>query len=198
MSNARTLETYNAGVDQYIDNTPHDVSGPVKLWFDRLFEGADEDCRILEIGSAFGRDASYLESKGYQVHRTDGSAGFVNYLRGKGQDATELNVLTDEIPRASFDIAFADAVFLHFNQDEFVQAAKNVHSGLATGGKFGLTLKRGDGEETSTAKMDSYRFFKYWQPSVLSKVLAECGFDPISVESDEKWIYAIAQKGSAK
>ena len=196
MDNEKTLETYNNGVQQYIDNTPQVVDGAVKKWLDTLVEDIPSDARILEIGSAFGRDASYIESMGYSVHRTDAASGFVDYLHQKGEEAELLNVLTDAIDVDSFDVIFADAVFLHFNEKEFVTALKNVHSGLSAKGKLGLTLKNGDGEEISQQKMNSDRYFKYWRESELTRTLTDSGFRVISTSTtaDDKWIHIIAEK----
>lgn len=196
MSNKRTLETYNNGVRQYIDNTPQTVDGAVKEWLDTLFEGVQNNARILEIGSAFGRDAKYIESMGYYVHRTDASSGFVDYLRANGEDAEMLNVLTDTVDEESFDIIFANAVFLHFTKEEFIFALKNIHSALLPGGRLGLTLKNGDGEEVTRQKMNDDRYFRYWREPELTSVLAEAAFKNISITEaiDGKWLHVIAEK----
>lgn len=196
MDNKRTLETYNNGVQQYINNTPQVVDGAVKKWLDTLFEGVQEDARVLEIGSAFGRDASYIESNGYSVQRTDAASGFVDYLRQNGQKADILNVLTDTIDEGAFDVIFADAVFLHFNEEEFTVGLKNVHAGLSHGGRFGLTLKNGDGEEVSRQKMNDERYFKYWREAELTSALANAAFKIISIHTtmDDKWLHIIVEK----
>lgn len=196
MSNKRTLETYNKGVQQYIDNTPQTVDGHVKEWLDALFEGVQSDARILEIGSAFGRDAEYIESLGYSVRRTDASSGFIDYLRENGEAAEMLNVLTDMIDEESYDVIFADAVFLHFTKEEFISALKNVHSALLPGGRLGLTLKNGDGEEITREKMNADRYFKYWREPELASTLAEAAFKSISINEaiDGKWLHLIAEK----
>ena len=196
MNNERTLETYNNGVQQYIDNTPQVVDGAVKKWLDALFEGVRDDARILEIGSAFGRDAAYIESMGYSLYRTDAASGFVDYLRAKGESAEMLNVLTDSIDEESHDVIFADAVFLHFSKEEFVAALKNVYLGLSSQGRLGLTLKNGDGEEVARHKMNDDRYFKYWREPELARTLSEAAFKIISINQtmDGKWLHLIAEK----
>lgn len=196
MNNERTLETYNNGVQQYIDNTPQVVDGAVKKWLDALFAGVQYDARILEIGSAFGRDARYIESMGYSVHRTDAATGFVDYLRAKGEHAEMLNVLTDSINEGFYDVVFADAVFLHFNEEEFLVALKNVHLGLSSQGRLGLTLKNGDGEEVARHKMNDDRYFKYWRKPELVRTLSEAAFKVVSIDQamDDKWLHLIAEK----
>jgi cyclopropane fatty-acyl-phospholipid synthase-like methyltransferase len=172
------------------------VDGPVKEWLDTLFEGVQSDARILEIGSAFGRDAKYIESMGYSVHRTDASSGFVGYLRANGEDAETLNVLTDTIDEESFDVIFADAVFLHFTKEEFISALKNVHTALLTGGRLGLTLKNGDGEEITRQKMNDDRYFRYWRAPELASTLSEAAFKNISIGEaiGGKWLHVFAEK----
>ena len=58
-TNNRTVESYNAHIQEYIDGTPHEVSGVVKDWLDGSLADVPKDARILEFGSAFGRDAEY-------------------------------------------------------------------------------------------------------------------------------------------
>ena len=91
-TNNRTVESYNVHIQEYIDGTPHEVSGGDKDWLDGLLADVSKDARILELGSAFGRDAEYLAGLGYAVECTDATSAFVDLLQQKGFDAKVLNL----------------------------------------------------------------------------------------------------------
>jgi hypothetical protein len=60
-TNDTTVQSYDAHVQEYIDGTPQSVEGFVQDWIDRTLSGVPPSANILEIGSAFGRDADYIE-----------------------------------------------------------------------------------------------------------------------------------------
>jgi hypothetical protein len=94
-NNSRTINSYDGHVQQYIDGTPREVSGTVKEWIDRTFTDVPKSAHILELGSAFGRDAAYLQDQGYHIECSDATPAFVDLLRQKGFDAHSLNAITD-------------------------------------------------------------------------------------------------------
>lgn len=145
-TNSRTIESYNTHVQQYINGTPSRVSGVVKSWIDRSLKGIEKNARILEFGSAFGRDAQYLSNLGYTVKCTDATPAFVELLKAKGLDASLLDAITDNLPQ-QLDFVLANAVLLHFTRVEVQQVIKKVYTALNTDGRFAFTLKQGQGEE---------------------------------------------------
>jgi GNAT superfamily N-acetyltransferase len=70
-SNEVTLQSYESQINAYIEKTPPQVEGVFKRWIDATLTRVQQDAHIIEIGSAFGRDAAYIESKGFTVERTD-------------------------------------------------------------------------------------------------------------------------------
>lgn len=193
-ANQATLETYNKGVWQYINGTAQETDGDQKLWLDKVFAGVPLEAKILEIGSAFGREAKYLTSKGYQVVMTDGSAGFVEYLRERGESAELLDII-NETPRDQYDVILACAVFLHFDDEDFNRAARNVQVSLRAGGQFAFSVKRGVGEQWLEKKMGSPRYFHYWDEASLPERLAQAGMRMANIQtsSDEKWLHVVAE-----
>jgi len=177
------------------------VSGTVKEWIDRAFEDVSTNAQILEFGSAFGRDASYLQEQGYKVTCTDATPGFVKLLQEKGFDARVLNAISDELPR-NLDVVLANAVLLHFTRVETTEVLRKVLDSLSEGGKFAFTLKQGEGEEWSEDKLGAPRFFTYWTAKQIQHLLEEIGFADISVWGDRtgargvNWLQIIAKKST--
>lgn len=197
-SNDQTINSYNAHVQEYLDGTPHEVSGVVKEWLDRTFADIPPDARILELGSAFGRDAEYLKDKGYAVTCSDATPAFVDLLRSKGFDADTLNAITDPLPQGQ-DVVLANAVLLHFTRDETANVAKKVFDALNANGVFAFTLKQGEGEEWSEEKIGAPRYFCYWAEDQIRALLAAAGFKNPAIWRDKateraSWLQIIARK----
>lgn len=197
-TNERTVAAYNAHVQGYVDNTPHEISRTAREWLDTSLDGLSHDARILEIGSGFGHDAAYIEQKGYSVERTDVTLGFVDLLRSQGHDARQLNVLTDEIS-GSYDLVIADAVFHHLKHEEAATASRNVLGALGIGGRFAVSLRVGLPEGWSDEKLGVPRYFTHWERPGIEEVIKGAGFTSIVATDGHKvnfpWLHLIAQKG---
>ena len=174
-SNDETLKSYEHHVQRYIDGTSQSVFGAAKAWIDAALSGVPPQATLIELGSAFGRDAAYIASQGYVVECTDAVQGFVLDLRARGFDARQFNVLTDDLSGA-YDLIFANAVLLHFTRAEFSVVLKKLFSSLKAGGRFAFSLKQGRGEGWSSEKLGAPRYFCYWERESLEPLLAEAGF----------------------
>lgn len=180
-TNKQTLSSYNNNVETYLNNTIQKVDGGFKQWVDKVLKATDKSAKILEIGSGTGKDSDYFESKGYKLDLTDGSQGFVDYLNSKGKNARLLNVLKHNLGE-SYDLIFANAVFLHFNREELEIVLGKVYSALLSNGRLAFSLKSGSGEEISYAKFEEPRYFCYWDSISIRKLLKKVGFKNIEID----------------
>lgn len=198
-NNYKTLRSYEGHINEYIEGTPKEVTGDVKRWIDTTLQNIPLDASILEFGSVFGRDASYIEEMGYCVQRTDATQGFVDYLRGHGYAAYQLSAITDEL-HDSYDLVFADAVLLHFTTEEMKVVLEKVFRSLKEGGRFSFSLKQGEGDEWSDAKLGSPRYFRYWQENDVADLLSVIGYTDMAItngsqgRSNAKWLHVIAKR----
>lgn len=83
-ANDKTLESYEAHAQEYVEGTTQETLADTKRWIDGFLDGLPRTIEIIEIGSAFGRDALYIERQGYRVQRTDAVRNFVELLRHGG------------------------------------------------------------------------------------------------------------------
>jgi SAM-dependent methyltransferase len=202
-TNDMTVQSYDAHVQEYIEGTPQSVEGFIQDWIDRVLVGLPHNSKILEIGSAFGRDADYIESQGYKVERTDVTPGFVQLLQTKGHEARQLNAITDDLG-GGYDLIFADAVLLHFTRDETKRVISKVYDALSNNGRFAFSLKNGEGEEWSDAKLNAPRYFCYWTKETIQPLLEQAGFTRLQITDDHtttassntKWIHIVAVKSN--
>lgn len=196
-SNQRTIESYEAHIQEYVDGTPHDVAGYVKELLDEALSDLPKTARILEIGSAFGRDAAYVQELGYTVECTDATLAFVDLLKQTGFDARQLNAITDEL-EGPYDLVIANAVLLHFTRDETKQVLRKIFDALSSSGRFAFTLKQGKGEQWSENKLGAPRYFCYWTAEQILEVVEGTGFTKVEISEDEGardiWLQIVAHK----
>jgi SAM-dependent methyltransferase len=196
-TNERTIAAYDTQVQGYVANTPHEISRTAREWLDTSLEGLPGGARILEIGSGFGHDATYIEQRGYSVERTDVTPGFVELLRNQGHAVKQPNVLTDEIT-GSYDLVIADAVFHHLTRAETATASRNVLGALGRGGRFAVSLRLGLHEGWSDEKLGVPRYFTHWERPDIEDIIRGVGFASIVATDGDKvnfpWLHLIAHK----
>ena len=201
-TNNQTIAAYNKTAEKYIQTSPQKVSAQLGSWIDKNLSNLDKSAKILEIGSGSGKDADYIESRGYTIQLTDASQGFVDYLRAKGKTARLLNAITDDLG-LGYDMVFADAVFVHFTQSETDLVIKKIYKSLNQSGRLAFSLKAGSDEETTNRKINETRYFRYWQPADIKEVLKIVGFASIEIQviddyrgkARPDWLLIIAVKG---
>jgi predicted TPR repeat methyltransferase len=192
---AVTLATYQAAARVYQERTNRDrpeIIDLVQKMIDVIGFG-----HVLEVGSGPGWDASLMESMGVQVDRTDGAQAFVDMMRSQGVSAKKLNVVVDDLAGV-FDAVFANAVLLHLSRTELGFVMERLRAAVRPGGALAFTVKEGDGDGWSTAKLGLPRHFTYWRESSLRKVLNESGWTVVSLdhigEGDEQpWLFVLAR-----
>jgi len=196
--NTQTIVAYEKHIQQYIDTSPQEVSGLIKDWIDRALSRFPKSAHILELGSAFGRDANYIESLGYKIKRSDVVDGFIKLLQEQGHDVQKINIITD-ILEEKYDLIFANGVLVHFSQTDAEQALAKIYLGLKDGGIFAFNIKSGF-DESWTDKLDTSRYFNYWNAKEIDDMLKKSGFTEIEITDGGKnargasWLSIIAVK----
>ncbi len=188
-----TLQTYEAAALRYVENT-RTLTERVRPLLDRLADLVGHG-PVLEIGSGPGFDAEYLESRGVRVLRSDATMAFVERLRQFGHEVRVLDARTAELGGPWRGI-LADAVLLHLSRTQFADFATRANRAVIIDGHLALTLKEGDGEGWSSAKLGLPRHFTYWREPALRTALEAAGWDVLNVEhvqgNPEPWLYVLA------
>lgn len=189
-----TLASYVSGAQRYLDNsTP--PPAPVVAYLDRLAELVGTG-HVLELGSGPGWDAAHLASRGVRVTRTDANPVFVERLQAAGQPARLLDIRTDDLG-GPYDAVLADAVLLHLSRGQFADVLRRIRRAVTAHGLLAFTLKEGDGQNWSTAKIGLPRHFTYWRETAVRAELEHAGWNVMSVdhvaELAEPWLFVLAQ-----
>ncbi|GAC1611741.1 MAG: hypothetical protein NVS3B26_27630 [Mycobacteriales bacterium] len=170
-----TIAAYEAAAEDYCAASPVDVSAGVAALLDAVVAHLPPGSSVLELGSGPGREALYLEQRGLVVDRTDATEAFVDRLRAQGYPARMLDVRQDELA-GPYDAVLANAVLLHLNRRQLEVALRACRQATRPGGLLALTLKEGDGEAWSDAKIGRLRWFVYWRDQPLRAVLLRTGW----------------------
>ena len=191
-----TVASYEAASDRYL-NASAPPTGPVLAFLDAFAELVGTGV-VLELGSGPGWDAARLEARGLRVERTDAATSFVERLRALGHQARVLDVRSEDYG-GPYDAVLADAVLLHLSREQFVAALRSARSAVHGEGLLGLTLKEGDGNGWSHAKVDLPRYFTYWREPVVREALVSSGWRVVSIKHvpgrSEPWLFVTAESG---
>lgn len=194
-----TLAAYEHGVDEYIAASPAAPSEAYARFRASIMDLLPPNAHMLEVGTGPGHDAAFFETKGFVVQRTDATAAFVARLRRSGHSALFLDVTTDDFG-GPFDVVFANAVFVHLTTSQFGDALERAAQAVTPTGLLAFTVKEGDGEAWTTAKLAQPRYFRYWRQAALEDKLAHAGWTPLSIDPVqgrlEPWLYAICRRAA--
>ena len=189
-----TLRSYQAAAQRYLDFSAAPAAA-LSSFLDR-FADAVGPVPVLEIGSGPGLDAAYLEERGLHVSRTDATPAFVEMMRTAGHEAHLLDIRTDDLG-GPWKAILAQAVLLHLDREQFTNALQRLRFAVVPGGTLAVTLKEGDGDLWSNAKLDLPRHFTYWREQPLRDALTQTGWSVVSLDHIsgrlEPWLYVIAQ-----
>lgn len=193
-----TLESYQAAADVYRDQTP--PPGPAVAGFlDELARRVGTGS-VLEMGSGPGADAAYLEARGPKVLRTDAAPAFVEMLRADGHQAQVLDVRVGDLggPYAG---VLANAVLLHLTPEEAADVLTRTRSAVVDGGVLAFTLKEGDGQAWTSAKLGLPRHFTFWRELQVRAVLQATGWTRVVIDHvagrEETWLFVLACAGTS-
>lgn len=200
--NQITIDAYNNEAEKYINKTPHehqDYHRPMLNWINAALDGL-KGTKVLEIGSATLRDASYIRKRGFDVQMSDASQKLVDFLKEKGETPLLLNILKDPLPKG-FDLIFANAVAPHFTPADLTRFLNKITQSATPKSRLAFNLKTGTGDAWINEKFDNKRYVHYWQPVELEKLLSNYDLNVIFFDTNvigdrpnHRWINIVVEK----
>ena len=195
-SNACTLAVYERRADRY-DATLGSAPDWHVAFLDRIAAAVPPGAAVLELGSGTGVDARYLADLGLAVQPSDGATSFVDAMRHAGLAPLHIDVLTDGLG-GPWDAVVAFAMLLHLTPDELATVLDRIHGAVRARGTLALSVKEGDGSAWSDHKLGLPRFFTYWRPDPLARLLDQHGWTVDVLErhagTRDDWILVIATR----
>lgn len=172
---AKTRKTYDALGQPYVLSIEPLVPKERKAFAKKLAKRA----RILEVGCAGGRDASFFVKKGFQVTGIDTSKTLLQIAKKrvpKGKfifmDARKL-----QFPPRTFYAIWANAVLLHLQRKDILPVLIRFYKVLVPGGFLHVRVKIGKGSGWVTDKLsERLRFFTYFTKVEMEGLLRKAGF----------------------
>ena len=168
-----TIESYNQHVDEYLDKRSEQEDRTMAFWpgVEYFLKHLEPGEKIFEIGSGSGTDAKMIEELGFKVRRSDAAKSFLQLLTEQGYESEYYNVL-DGPHAEKCSAIFANAVLLHFNEEQFGVALDNIYQSLLPDGLLCIGMKLGDFEGWREKGLAGKRYFKFWKLDELDKKLA--------------------------
>jgi SAM-dependent methyltransferase len=142
-----TIEHYRSFARAYRQGTwDHDVSQNIEALLAAI-EGT-APFRILDLGCGPGRDLVALRERGHEPVGLDGCPEFVDKARAQAICEVWLqDMLALDLPAASFDGVFANAVLFHVPSRALPAVLDNLWAALKPGGVLFSSNPRGRNEE---------------------------------------------------
>lgn len=135
-----------ATLDFYDRETPVYVAsgkGGVSRWLEGFLALLPAGARILELGCGGGRDAEAMQSRGFDVHPTDGSPAMAAKAQERlGRPVTVMRF--DELTEVGvYDAVWASASLLHVPREALGDVAARIFRALRPGGLHFASFKAG-------------------------------------------------------
>ena len=216
LENKKTVEVYKEKARTYIaTGIKHDKlfqeeanlkREKLHIFLKRSFEILPKKSKILEIGSADGVNAKYIESLGYNVTASDIAEDFIQASKNNGLNTIEFNVLEDEI-KEKFSGVLAWRVFVHFTEEDIYNALRKIYDFLEDNGIFVFNVIN---RETRTVDkewidfsnefhMGAERYYNYYTEKEINEIIKNTNFNILSFhkegeEENSKWLVYLLQK----
>ena len=203
-----TLEWYEQNASTY-SNKIADKSDLFLL--ERFMEKLPVEGKILDAGSAGGRDCEIFAQKGFQPTGIDAVKSLVKEAKTKNPDIDFVHESFTNLPfeKNFFDGVWAHASLLHLeNIEDVKKALSEFFRVLKTNGIAHIFVKKQLGKEKTSNVSQEYssdfdRFFRWFTKDELSQLIEEAGFKIIQFDDDYtpkdgrksiKWLAVLAKK----
>lgn len=171
----RTLAHYNRNATAFFNGTiDHDVRQNIAALLDAI-EGTPP-FTILDLGCGPGRDLKTFSDMGHRAIGVDGAAEFAGMARAfSGCEVWQQEFLHLDLPPATFDGVFANAVLFHVPSLALPDVLRKLHAALKPGGVLFSSNPRGNNEEGWNGE----RYGSYYDYPTWEKFMLEAKFSPL-------------------
>lgn len=163
--------------------------GKKQEWIDHFASQLEKDSRVLDIGCGAGGDAVYLSKTGLNITGIDFSAKLIDIAKKNLPSGNFLVVDFEDLSfeKDSFDGIWAMASLLHVPKQNLPAVLKKIYMVLDPSGLFFSSFRVGNEEKFTIEQRGNARlkrFYSYYQPEEIKKMLQEAGFKNIEQDLD--------------
>ncbi len=135
----------------------HYESMPFETVHGAAVEWVPDSGLVLDIGAGSGRDAAWFARRGLTVIAVDPADGMREAAKAR-HDSPSIRWVDDRLPelkrvlrsRATFDLVWVSAVWMHLDQRERARAFRKVATLLRPGGRIVISLRHGPSRDERT------------------------------------------------
>lgn len=157
---------------------------------------------LFEVGAGAGHDSQYFAHNGLAVVATDLSPQMVAMCQRRGLEAHVMDILHLELPRGSFDAAYAMNSLLHVPNADLALALAAIHRGLKPGALFYLGVYGGPESFEGVLSTDWHipkRFFSFRTDSqLLAAVEPYFHVEDFRVVEEDRYFQALSLRALAQ
>ena len=158
-------EYYEINARRYVKET---FSVDMSDQYERFLPLLKSQAGILDVGSGSGRDACYLQKKGYWVTALEPSKNLCREIRKVFPGKIVCSDIQSYQPDQRFDGIWACASFLHLQEKEVLRFFEKINLYLNDNGIMYLSGKNG----ISTGQAKDGRYFLEFTEQLVEKILS--------------------------
>ena len=195
----KTVDVYNKWATQYDEETTDFWQMFPSKMIPEFVRLCPTNGFVLDIGCGPGRDAVLLREAGLRLMCIDAATSMVEFVKLKGFEAVEADLLQLPFHDATFDGVWAYTSLLHVPKADFPIALNEALRVLKPSGVIALGLIEGtfEGYRTSKAILQERYFTEYTMDEVVSALETqgcEVVFQEYMQPGKRRYLHVIAKK----
>jgi len=216
IENKKTVEIYKEKASTYLATSiEHDKLEPEKAnrkreklnnFLKSSFQTLPKNAKILEIGSANGENAKYIESLGYNVTASDIADDFIRATKNNGLTTINFNILEDDF-KEKYSGILAWRVFVHFTEEDILETLKKSYDNLENNGIFIFNVINRETRNVDNEWVDfnneyhmgAERYYHYFNQKNLDDIISQTKFQIQDFhkeggDNNNKWLVYVLKK----
>ncbi len=216
VQNDKTLEAYQKAAKNYLNNSKIVASTYKKSieknkkefqkFIKETFKDVPVGSKVLEVGSADGENAKYIQKLGYDVTASDIADDFLKAINNNGLNPIRFNLLRDDFV-GKYSVIFCWKVFVHFTKEDSINALNRSFDALENNGLLILSIISRDCKKIDNEWVDfpgEYhlgvdRYFNYYSKEQFDKIVNKTrfrikDFKKIIDENGIEWLVYVLKK----
>lgn len=178
---------YDENAEAYANNTAQMLD---LEWLEKFASHVRPGGKVLDIGSASGRDSAWFTSRGFKVVGIDISESLVEMAIKSVPNAhfVVMDLMDLDFPDESFDGIWCSCVLLHISRADAPVAVQKMAKKLRPGGVLYILVKEGntEGLEEDARYDNAVKFSSYFEVSEIRTMLKDAGLNIVEISDMHK------------